>query len=167
MQPEFFDFFPEARRDGTISKEVDGELLVYDLTRDRAHCLNDTAATIWKHCDGRTTVTELACRLVKSSANESSEEAAAQIVLFTLAELRRSHLLEEQDRAWPRTLVGMPRREAIKRIGLGAAITLPIVISLTVPTAVEAAVSCKKPNVPCNTDAECCTSCNPGDGKCI
>ena len=35
---------PKARTEQLIVKEVDGEVLVYDLTTDRAHCLNDTAA---------------------------------------------------------------------------------------------------------------------------
>ncbi len=170
MQAEFLDLRPEARREELITKELDGELLVYDRKRDRAHCLNQSAASIWQMCDGRKTLTELAHEMIRLSANGLSPEAAEEVVCFTLAELRRSHLLEEpkDDKPWPQTFLGMPRRDAIRRIGLGAAITLPLIISLTVPTAVEAAVSCKKPNVPCGSPPECCTSCDTtGTGKCI
>ena len=44
---------PVARTESLIVKEVDGETLVYDLTTDKAHCLNDTATRVWKNCDGR------------------------------------------------------------------------------------------------------------------
>ena len=45
---------PRARRDGLVIRELNGELLVYDLERHRAHCLNPTAALVFKQCDGRT-----------------------------------------------------------------------------------------------------------------
>ena len=31
---------------------IGDELLVYDKTRDTAHSLNRTAATVWQSCDG-------------------------------------------------------------------------------------------------------------------
>jgi len=39
---------PLARKDQLIVKEVDDEVLVYDLKTDQAHCLNKTAALVWK-----------------------------------------------------------------------------------------------------------------------
>ena len=45
---------PLARREGLVIRELADEVLVYDLDRDRAHCLNQTAAFIWQCCDGRT-----------------------------------------------------------------------------------------------------------------
>ena len=50
---------PVARTESLIVKEVDGETLVYDLTTDKAHCLNETAARVWKNCDGRKNVSEI------------------------------------------------------------------------------------------------------------
>src|SRR6266571_4556339 len=35
---------PLARKEGLVVKEVSGEVLLYDLDRDKAHCLNQTAA---------------------------------------------------------------------------------------------------------------------------
>jgi hypothetical protein len=99
-----------------------------------------------------------------------------QIIWLALDQLRRSHLLEEATTAnaettWPAAIPGlenMSRREAVRRIGLGAAITLPIVISMTAPTAVEAAVSCGASCHPCSTPADCCGVCSnttvPGCG---
>lgn len=188
-------FLPEARRDGIIRKEVDGELLVYDLTRDKAHCLNESAAAIWKRCDGRTSTKEIAASLAKEVGATVDE----RVVWLALADLRRSHLLEEprdknqrpsrdilegpgrpgqgtadesgaepphskdsrkkrqKSGQWPREILGMSRREAVKRIGLGAAIALPVVISITAPTAVQAGGSCKATGQACTNGPECCS----------
>ena len=49
---------PQARTSGLIVKEVDGEILIYDRETNKAHCLNQTAAKVWEHCDGKTTVSQ-------------------------------------------------------------------------------------------------------------
>jgi hypothetical protein len=49
---------PFARTHQLIVQEVPDEVLVYDLDRHKAHCLNRTSAIVWKHCDGKTTVAE-------------------------------------------------------------------------------------------------------------
>ncbi|HKO60902.1 MAG TPA: PqqD family protein [Pyrinomonadaceae bacterium] len=164
-------FLPEARRDGIIVRDVEGEVLVYDLERDKAHCLNSLAANIWRYCDGRTTISEIAASLPHQEGTTVDD----QVVLLGLEELRRSHLLVEPNAPaewFPKT--GMSRREAVRRIGLGAAIALPLIASMTVPTAVEAAVSCGARCKPCNTASECCngvctsglSGCPPGGNRC-
>ena len=40
---------PRARTEGLVVTELPDELLVYDLERHRAHCLNPTAALVFKH----------------------------------------------------------------------------------------------------------------------
>jgi len=196
MKIEATEFLPLARREAIITKEVDGELLVYDVTRDKAHCLNETAAAVWRLCDGRTSVGAISERLAVSgkqqavdsgptaddglslstqhSALSTSSQMSAlsttssQVVWLALDQLRRSHLLEqspdENDKtSWSAALPGfanMSRREAVRRIGLGAAITLPIVISMTAPTAVEAAVSCGAKCHPCTSPVDCCGVCS-------
>jgi hypothetical protein len=54
---------PHARTDQLVVSEVDDEVLVYDLARHKAHCLNRTTALVWRHCDGQTPVAALAARL--------------------------------------------------------------------------------------------------------
>ena len=46
------------REDGLIVREVDGETLVYDRRRHKAHCLNRAAALVWRQCDGTTSVAD-------------------------------------------------------------------------------------------------------------
>ena len=55
---------PQARRSGLIIQEVDSEILIYDQNTDKAHCLNQTAANVWKYCDGETTLAD--ARMVRS-----------------------------------------------------------------------------------------------------
>ncbi len=43
---------PVARHKNLIVKELPDETLIYDLDSDKAHCLNQTAALVWKNCDG-------------------------------------------------------------------------------------------------------------------
>ncbi|HVQ36424.1 MAG TPA: PqqD family protein [Pyrinomonadaceae bacterium] len=165
---EFRGFLPLARRDGLIRKEVDGELLVYDRERNQAHCLNGSAAAIFKLCDGHTPVKEIAASLTKEVGATVDE----RVVWLALTDLRRTHLLDEarstlasddsnrsnqkqKNDEWPRVTLGMSRREAVRRIGLGVAIALPVVISITAPTPAQA-LSCVQAGGGCTTTAECC-----------
>jgi len=66
-------YLPAARRDEIIAREVDGELLIYDRVRDKAHCLNETAAAIWKYCDGRTTTKEITEALAREHGGNVDE----------------------------------------------------------------------------------------------
>lgn len=148
-------FLPKARCEGIITREVDGELLIYDLDRDKAHCLNPSAAAIWKLCDGRTTAEEIANSLATQTRTTDDQD----VVLIALADFGRSHLLDETGGNetgpyLPKTLLGMSRREAVKRIGVGA--SLPIIFSITAPTA-QASTSCKGDGVACGAGPECCS----------
>lgn len=148
------EFLPLARTERLVIKEVEDEVLVYDLARDQAHCLNWSSATIWRLCDGKRTVAGLAAALEAETGTKSE----AGFIWLGLAELRRSHLLE--DAVWPEQMIskkGMSRRDAVRRIGIGAAIALPIVMSMAAPTAVQAAVSCGARCKSCSTGSECCS----------
>jgi hypothetical protein len=141
-------FLPEARSAEIITKEVDGELLVYDLIRDKAHCLNETAAAIWKLCDGRTSVPE-----ITHSVSESLGVPVAEIVIqLALKQMSANHLLAEEYEV-AKLPVNSSRRALVRRLGIGLAL-LPLITSLNAPTAL-AAVSCGGP----------CTG-GPGRGTC-
>jgi hypothetical protein len=147
---------PRARKDGLVVEELPDELLVYDLDRHKAHCLNETAALIWKRCDGRTTVAAMA-RAIEGELNAPVGE---EVVRFALDQLDRSCLLE----GWaPRSPKGkLSRREAMRRLGLAAALAVPVVTSIVAPTAAEA-VTCKGSGAICGSSAECCSGvCNAG-----
>ncbi|MDQ2746969.1 MAG: PqqD family protein [Acidobacteriota bacterium] len=64
---------PVARREGLVIQEMPEEVLVYDLATDKAHCLNQTAAFVWKSCDGAHTVQDIA-RLFGDEAGKTVHE---------------------------------------------------------------------------------------------
>lgn len=125
---------PTARQEGLLVRELDDDTLVYDLQRHKAHCLNRTAALIWKYCDGQSSESDIA-RIIEGEQNTPVDP---DVVRFGLLQLRRTHLLEKQ---LTRTPGGaeLSRRDLIKRLGAAAAVGLPLVTSVLAPRAVEAA----------------------------
>jgi hypothetical protein len=142
---------PRARTEGLVIRELPDEVLVYDLNRDRAHCLNTTAALVWKHCDGQTGVASMV-QLLARECNAPVDEA---VVWLALEQLGRTHLLSEQFPP-PAQRPGLSRREVLRTLGKAAAVALPVVTSLVVPTASEAG-SCTSSGSACTTSAQCCT----------
>lgn len=47
---------PRARRQDLVTHAMDGELLLYDRTRDQVHVLNAAAAFVWRASDGTRSV---------------------------------------------------------------------------------------------------------------
>ena len=142
---------PLARRDGLVVKTVGDEVLVYDLERARAHSLDALAAAIWRQCDGRRPVAALAAAV----RAETGVPVTAAAVEYGLAALGRARLL-----AGERPAPGPTRRQVLARIGTAAAI--PLVLSITAPTAAQAqsgppSPTCVPENGSCpNGDADCC-----------
>ena len=120
---------PVARTESLIVKEVDGETLVYDLTTDKAHCLNDTAARVWKNCDGRKSVSEISEVL----SAESKTSVRDEVVWLALEQLKKFKLLKESP-AQPGFLADMTRRQMVARLGI-AAVALPAIVAIVAPTA--------------------------------
>ena len=143
------ELLPVAREQGLIVEELTAEeVLVYDRERHKAHCLNHTAALVWRRCDGLTTVSEMAGLLEIELKMPVDDE----IVWMALDQLGKSHLLD--DRATrPAGKVRMYRREVIKRLGWAAAVALPLVSTILAPRAVEA-VTCAVGS-PCSTPTNC------------
>jgi len=142
--------FPIARKNGLVIQEVPGELLVYDLDSDKAHCLNETAAIVWNACDGNTSVSDIAAIVAATSKGEASDD----LVWLAIDQLNENNLLAEE--LTPR-FTGESRRDVLKKIGIGAMIALPIVASLAAPKSVLAASSCNcANNVDCQFQAGSC-----------
>ena len=142
---------PVARTESLIVKEVDGETLVYDLTTDKAHCLNDTAARVWKNCDGRKTVSEISATL----SAEANTDVTDEVVWLALDQLEKFKLLEAAP-ARPGFLAGMTRRQMVARLGI-AAVTLPAIVSIITPTA-SAQGSLIPPTFCCKDPKDCITN---------
>lgn len=123
---------PLARQSSLVVKEVDDETLIYDKEADVAHCLNSTAAQVWKNCNGETTVGEIAQRLGSAPGTAVDEN----VVWLALEQLQKFKLLQEPLDKPAMFLSGVSRRQAIRALGL-AAIVLPMVTTIVVPTAAQ------------------------------
>jgi hypothetical protein len=151
---------PQTRRSGLLIRELPDELLVYDQERHRAHCLNRTAAAVFRLADGTRTIDDLARALDPA---EGADAAAA--VTLALEQLSESSLLECQPPE--ASAAGLTRRDVARRFGIAAAILLPAVVTVLAPTPAEAAATCVtscsgQPNgTPCT-----CTGNPPCTGVC-
>ncbi len=148
---------PAARKHNLIIKELQNETLVYDRDRDEAHCLNITAGLVWKHCDGKTNVEEIA----KAVGAETQTVPDDRIVWLALEELAKFSLLTVRPESHAH-VAGINRRQLVRRIGV-AALALPAIISISAPTA-QAQVSCPAApplpdDCPCTSSAQCQTGC--------
>lgn len=128
---------PRARSEGLLSKELDGELLVYDLETHRAVNLNPTAARVFRLCDGTRSLKSIAAALRREPGVPADEDW----VRLALAQLGRNRLLHPETAPLER---GLSRREIIRRAGraAGIAVLLPTAISIVAPTPAEAAATC-------------------------
>jgi hypothetical protein len=163
---------PAARRTGLVVRELPGELIVYDLDRHQAHCLNRTAASVFRGADGTRSLDDLGA-LLGDGFGHAEREAAIRMALDQLAS---AQLLEPRSALEPSG--GLSRRSALRRAGLGAALLLPAIASVVAPTPAEAAATCTQscggpqlPGTPCNcpasTTAPPCDSTCDGAGNCI
>jgi len=134
-----------------IVQEVGDETLIYDTTTNRAHCLNRTAAAVWRGAPGAASLAEIGERASDLAGIAVSAEAAD----LAVRDLRRAGLLPDGAVAPAGPLT---RRELHRRVklGLGAALA-PAVLSIVAPTP-AAAVSCLGGGAACQNNADCCSN---------
>ncbi len=145
---------PRAREDRLVVQELADEVLVYDLNRHKAHCLNRTAALVWRHSDGRTGAAEMAA-LLQQELKSPVDEA---VVWLALDRLGRAQLLREPANP-PAVAARYTRREVMRKMGLIGAALVPIVTSIVARTA-AAAGSCL-PSNGCRGAGDLCRPCGP------
>jgi hypothetical protein len=116
------------KRDQLVVEELGTELMIYDQKRNQAFCLNQKAAFVWQHCDGQTTVAAIAAKMEQSLGEPVDEK----VVEFALQSLAQDGLLEPANSLFVAT--GMTRRDLIQKVGVRAAVALPLVTALLVAT---------------------------------
>jgi len=141
---------PLARKKGLLIQELSEELLIYDQVHLKAHCLNDTAARIWRRCDGKVSVGQLAAALSK----ELSAPVDETVIWMAFKQFSRARLLEVP--IGNSRVSGISRRDVLRRAGVAAAVALPVVTSIIAPKASQAA-NCIASGQACTTSAQCCS----------
>lgn len=122
---------PAARAKGLVVRELDGELIIYDQDRDHAHCLNASAALVFRHCDGKTSPAAIARRM-SAELHASVDEA---VVWSALDRLSKKKLLVDKLEIPSAITGGMSRREFVRNLSLTALVGIPLVSSIVAPTA--------------------------------
>jgi hypothetical protein len=121
---------PRARTNRLVTRDVGDELLVYDLERHKAYCLNRVAMQVFRHCDGETTIPDIALRIGNALGLPVDEQA----VRLGLVRLEKAHLLDSPVAQNLHT----SRREMLRTLGRAAAVVVPLVTAITVPTSAQA-----------------------------
>ena len=116
------------KRDQLVVEELGTELMIYDQKRNRAFCLNQKAAFVWQRCDGQTTVAAIAAKMEQALGEPVDEK----VVEFALQSLAQDGLLQPADSLL--VVTGMTRRDLIQKVGVRAAVALPLVTALLVAT---------------------------------
>lgn len=118
---------PAAKTDRLVVQEFEDETLVYDLETNSAHCLNRTAALVWRACTGSRKPEQIA--EILSAGSEPG--FTGDLVRLALAQLSDRKLVTgfkaEESK-------GISRRNLIKKVGLASSAALPLIASIAVPT---------------------------------
>ena len=155
---------PMARQNGIVVQEMPDEVLVYDLDSNKAHCLNQSAALVWKSCDGTNTAQDIVRQFESTGGGKVTED----FVWLAIDQLNENGLL--QNEVAPR-FQGQSRRQVLKTIGLASMVALPIIASLAAPSTALGAVSCNclrdfDCTVPSHASCPSITSCRVQQGVC-
>lgn len=161
---------PRVRSRELLLREVDHELLVHDTVSGRTCCLDPTASSLFRRCDGALTVPELFDAVRRELASDVPDAA----LWVGLEELRRFDLLATGS-LQPTPFDGLSRRAMLRRIGTAAALA-PLVLSV-VPTPASAqslTCDCGAPSgldarpegCPCANNNDCCGNCLGGTMTC-
>ena len=121
---------PKSRRSETVVQALGKELLVYDLSTNKAFCLNETSMIVFEACTEGKTFEDL----------KREHQFTEDLIYLTLDTLAKENLIS---REYQSKLTGISRREAIRQVGMGTIIALPVISALIAPKATDAAsVTC-------------------------
>lgn len=145
---------PMARQNGIVVQEMPDEVLVYDLDSNKAHCLNQTAAFVWRSCDGTNSVGDIVKQFEATGGGKVTED----FVWLAIDQLNENGLIANE--IAPR-FAGQSRRQVLKTIGLASMVALPVIASLVAPQNALAATSCS-----CTNNGQCLNRSCPSTTNC-
>ena len=143
---------PSMRTANLVVKELSNEILIYDLEKNKAFCLNETARLIMDECDGVKSIDEAAESLNRKLKAGISEE----MIWMVIEQLKNANFIK-QEYEIPVQTTRVTRRKILQSAAtLG--IALPIITSLVAPTAAHAQSNCLGGEQSCinENDTSCC-----------
>ena len=155
---------PVARQYGLVVQEMPDEVLVSDLDTNKAHCLNNSAALVWRACDGTNSVADIVRQFESNGAGKVTED----FVWLAIDQLNENNLLEGT--VAPR-FSGQSRRQVLKTIGLASMVAIPVIASLVAPQSALGSVSCACTDpgqmTQCQTMTGCPSQTCNANGQCV
>jgi hypothetical protein len=159
---------PKSRQNELVVQELKDEVLIYDLSINKAYCLNPTSAIIWNLCDGNNSVTEITKQLSK----KLKQPVTNDLVYLALDQFKTDDLLSDNNEIEIK-FDGLSRRDVIRKVGFASMIALPLISSLVAPTAAMAQ-SAAEGNLAlfatCSTSSQCasgnCATSGSAANKC-
>src|SRR5579862_8442432 len=114
---------PLARKSGIFAENLTDEVILYDNSNNKVHCLNKIAAAVWESSDGTRTVDDLAGIVAARTAAASDP----QLVVLALEELEQADLMQV-DRVGAAPARVTSRRQAVgKMVMAGSALVATMV----------------------------------------
>lgn len=123
---------PIGLTNNILVQNLDKEVLLYDLERDKAYCLNETSGMIWNLCDGENTVEDIRRRVGLQLKTRVPEE----VIWLALDDLKNKKLLGDCEEI-KSDFNGLSRRAVIRKMGLATMIALPLILAVTSPTVAQ------------------------------
>ncbi len=118
---------PLARTEEILVQDIAEETLAYDLKTNQVYCLNQAAGVVYRACVANASFEEL----------KLEHKFTDEIIFLALDQLKRANLLAV-DSNYSSPLIGMSRREVIKRFGLVSIAALPLITSIIAPSSAAA-----------------------------
>lgn len=73
---------PKSRNNELVVQEFEKEVLVYDLNNHKVYTLNETSASIWRMCDGKTSIKQMSERLAEKLKTPISVSLLTTVGVF-------------------------------------------------------------------------------------
>ena len=159
----FMNNLPKSRQAEIVVQEFEKEILIYDLSINKAYCLNETSTLVYQLCSGKNTVADIS-NLISKKLNQP---VTVDLVWLALDSFKKDNLLEQSE-LFEIDFNNLSRREVIRKIGLGSMAMLPLISSIVAPSSAQAQ-SGGLTNQPlfaaCSASAQC-TSGNCVNSRC-
>lgn len=122
----------QARRDGLIVTSTEQETLVYDQDRQELHHLNPLATLVWQQADGQTSTDAM----LESARTQVDARLSITEIDLALTMLAEANLLQGTQPS------ATSSRRRLIRAATAGAVALPLVVSISAPSAAAANSSC-------------------------
>lgn len=125
---------PAARQVGLVMTRTNHELMAFDTETNQLHHLNPLATAVWARLDGTQTVGDIATAV----SAELDEDVSPEAIVESLRLLSNAGLLQTAWVAAQGLGSRSSRRTLLRRATVAGAVAVPVIASITAPSAAMA-----------------------------